>query len=266
MTEIIPAIDIIEGRCVRLTEGDYNRCSIYDVDPADMVRRCVDHGFTRIHVVDLDGAKASNPHNLKSLEKMTAVGCARIEWGGGIKSEGALNDIFNAGASYAVVGSLAARYPETMSWWIAKYGGDKIVLGADVRGGKIAVNGWLESTELTIEALIGRLPGLSQAICTEISRDGTLSGPDIDLYKRLISACPDVIFTASGGIGNMAHIEELAAIGMPRIIVGKALYEGRISLKELMSVHSRVGEEERTASVMQSRGEDLPNPLNNTNY
>ncbi len=238
MTEIIPAIDILGGRCVRLTEGDYGRCSVYDVDPVDMAWRYVDHGFGRIHVVDLDGAKASHPLNLGVLEKMAVISGADIEWGGGLKSEEALNDVFSAGAGHAVIGSLAARHPDIMSRWINEYGGDRIVLGADVRDGKIAVNGWLESTDLTIGELVGRLSGLTQAICTEISRDGTFEGPDTGLYRGLMSAWPDVVFTASGGIGSMSHIDELISAGVPRVIVGKALYEGRVKLADLMNINN----------------------------
>lgn len=237
MTQIIPAIDLIDGRCVRLTEGDYDRCKIYDAEPVDQVKRFVDHGFTRIHVVDLDGAKASRPQNLPLLERMAAIPGALIEWGGGIKSGDALSDLFCAGAHYAVVGSLAARQPETMARWIEDYGPDRMVLGADVRGGKIAVNGWLESTELTIDALIARLPGLTQAICTEISRDGTLAGPDTNLYRRLMLEHPDIIFTASGGIGSIDHVTELIDMGMQRIVVGKALYEGKINLEDLSKLN-----------------------------
>lgn len=236
MIEIIPAIDMIDGRCVRLSQGDYERCSVYNVRPEDMVRSFVDAGLERIHVVDLDGAKVSRPVNLLTLEKMAAINGARIEWGGGLKSRQALDDAFNAGASYAVVGSLAAKNPPLMAEWLRELGAARIILGADVRDGKISVNGWLEDTEMTIESLIDVLlpSGLNQVICTEISRDGTFAGPATDLYKELGSRYPSVVLTASGGIGKMADIETLAEAGIPRVIVGKALYEGRISLTQIM--------------------------------
>lgn len=234
-TRIIPAIDIIGGRCVRLSQGDYERCTVYDSDPADMVRRFVDAGMERIHAVDLDGAKASEPKNLHTLEKLASVSGATIEWGGGIKSEQALTDSFNAGASFAVIGSLAAREPERMAEWTVRYGSDRMVLGADAADGKIAVSGWLEKTSLTIDELIDRLKpsGLTQAICTEISRDGMLKGPAFDLYAGLLERHPNIIFTASGGVGTMADIEKLSELGVQRTIVGKALYEGHVTLRQI---------------------------------
>lgn len=235
MIEIIPAIDIIGGRCVRLSQGDYDRCTRYDASPVDMVKRFVDAGMTRIHAVDLDGAKTSRPQNLSTLEALASVGGAAIEWGGGLKSEQAVVDAFNAGASYAVIGSLAAKEPAVMAAWTAKYGPDRIVLGADARDGKIAVSGWLETTALTVSDLIGELApsGLNQAIVTDISRDGMLAGPAFDLYRDLLERWPSVVFTASGGVGTIADIEQLAELGVHRVITGKAIYEGRISLAAL---------------------------------
>ena len=235
MIEIIPAIDIIGGRCVRLSQGDYDRCTTYDAQPVDMVKRYVDAGFGRVHVVDLDGAKASYPRNLATLERMASVDGASIEWGGGIKSEDALRDLFNAGATYAIIGSLAAKNPSLMGEWIKTYGSDKMVLGADVREGKIAVSGWLEDTELTISDLVAKLEPyrLTQAICTEISRDGMFTGAAVGLYEELMAQHPSVIFTASGGIGSMDDIVALDEAGVPRVIVGKALYEGRIALEDM---------------------------------
>ena len=235
MIKILPAIDIIGGKCVRLSQGDYDRCTTYVAQPVDMVKRYVDAGFERVHVVDLDGAKASSPCNLPTLEKMASVNGAQIEWGGGIKSEIALHDLFNAGASYAVIGSLAAKNPSLMGEWLQRYGSDRIVLGADVRNGRIAVSGWLEEMPLTISALVSQLEpsGLTQAICTEISRDGMFTGAAVDMYGELMEQHPGVIFTASGGIGSMDDIVRLDEISMPRVIVGKALYEGRITLNEL---------------------------------
>ena len=238
MIQVIPAVDLIEGRCVRLSQGDYNRRTTYDAVPADMVRRFADSGLVRIHVVDLDGAKASEPQNLRTLEDMARVDGVEIEWGGGLKSEQALRDVFNAGATYAVVGSLAAREPATFAGWLQQWGGERLVLGADVREGKVSVAGWLEDLDLSIEQLTDQLlpHGLNQVICTDISRDGMLQGPNAALYTDLQARYPQVDFCVSGGIGTLDDIVQLDALGLRRVIVGKALYEGRIDLRELMKL------------------------------
>ena len=233
--EIIPAIDIIEGRCVRLTQGDYAQKRVYDASPVDMAKRFADCGVKRIHVVDLDGAKSSSPRNLKTLEKIAYGANVEIEWGGGIKSEEALRSLFDYGATYAIVGSVAAQKRELFAQWLQTFGGEKIVLGADLRDGKVSVNGWLEDMELTIEQLIdGFLPhGLSQVICTDISRDGMLQGPSFDLYTRLQDSYDKVDFTVSGGISSMKDIEQCHEMGLRKVIVGKAIYENRITLKDI---------------------------------
>lgn len=235
MLEIIPAIDIIEGRCVRLSQGDYACKTTYEADPADMVKRFIDAGVKRIHVVDLDGAKASQPKNLATLERIANVGHATIEWGGGLKSEEAVKQVFNSGATYAIVGSIAAKEPHLFAQWIDTFGPERMVLGADALNGKIAVNGWLESTELTIEALIEKfLPHhLSQVICTDISRDGMLQGPSFDLYTHLQEQYPNIDFTVSGGLSSMADVRKLNELNLRKVIIGKAIYEGKISLKEI---------------------------------
>ena len=233
--EIIPAIDIIEGRCVRLSQGDYDRRKVYDESPVDMAKRYADCGVKRIHVVDLDGAKSSSPKNLKVLEKMAVGASVEIEWGGGVKSEESLRALFDYGATYAIVGSVAAREPMLFAEWLARFGGDKMVLGADVRNGKVSVNGWLEDLAVTIEELIdGFLPmGLSQVVCTDITRDGMLQGPTDELYVKLQSRYLSVDFTVSGGIGSMADIKRLNEKGLRKVIVGKAIYENRITLKDI---------------------------------
>ena len=233
--EIIPAIDIIEGRCVRLSQGDYDRRKVYDDSPVDMAKRYADCGVKRIHVVDLDGAKSSSPKNLKVLEKMAVGAEVEIEWGGGVKSEESLCALFDYGATYAIVGSVAAREPMLFAEWLAHFGGDKMVLGADVRNGKVSVNGWLEDLAVTIEELIdGFLPmDLSQVVCTDITRDGMLQGPTDELYVKLQSRYLSVDFTVSGGIGSMADIERLNEKGLRKVIVGKAIYENRITLKDI---------------------------------
>lgn len=233
--EIIPAIDIIEGRCVRLSQGDYAQTKVYDASPVDMAKRYVDCGVKRIHVVDLDGAKSSSPRNLKTLEKMAVGADVEIEWGGGIKSEESLRALFDYGATYAIVGSVAAQNQMLFAEWLARYGGERMVLGADVRDGKVAVNGWQQEVELTIDDLVGEfLPmGLSQVICTDISRDGMLQGPSFELYTRLQEQYGAVDFTVSGGISAMKDIEECDRLGLRKVIVGKAIYENRITLKDI---------------------------------
>lgn len=232
---ILPAIDIIGGRCVRLSQGDYNQQTQYEAMPVDMVKQYVAHGFKRIHVVDLDGAKAFCPQNLDTLSELAAVPGAEIEWGGGIKSVEALGAVLDAGAKYAVVGSVAAKQPELFEQWLRMFGHERIVLGADVREGRVAVNGWQEEMDVTIDDLVDRFLkyGLSQVICTEISRDGMLQGPATELYVRLQKKYPEVDFTVSGGISSMADIHALKAAHLRRVIVGKAIYEGRITLDEL---------------------------------
>lgn len=233
--EIIPAIDIIEGRCVRLSQGDYAQTKVYDASPVDMAKRYADCGVKRIHVVDLDGAKSSSPRNLKTLEKMAVGADVEIEWGGGIKSEESLRALFDYGATYAIVGSVAAQNQMLFAEWLARYGGERMVLGADVRDGKVAVNGWQQEVELTIDDLVGEfLPmGLSQVICTDISRDGMLQGPSFELYTRLQEQYGAVDFTVSGGISAMKDIEECDRLGLRKVIIGKAIYENRITLKDI---------------------------------
>lgn len=235
MIEIIPAIDIIDGRCVRLSQGDYGRRSIYDASPVDMAKRYADCGVRRIHVVDLDGAKSSSPKNLKTLERMAVGADVEIEWGGGIKSEDALRALFDYGADYAIVGSVAARDPQLFVEWLSRFGGDKMILGADVRDGKVSVNGWQEDLSIGIEDMVEEfIPhGLRQTICTDISRDGMLQGPAFDLYTSLQKRYDNVDFTVSGGVGSMADVERLNELSLRRVIVGKAIYENRITLKEI---------------------------------
>ena len=235
MIEIIPAIDIIEGRCVRLSQGDYARSKVYDASPVDMAKRYADCGIKRIHVVDLDGAKSSSPKNLKTLEKMAVGASVEIEWGGGIKSEESLRALFDYGANYAIVGSVAARTPQLFAEWLNMFGGQKMVLGADVREGRVSVNGWLEDLGVGIEQLVdGFLPyGLSQVICTDITKDGMLQGPSFELYTDLQSRYDGVDFTVSGGISSMADIEKLNELQLRKVIVGKAIYENRITLKDI---------------------------------
>ncbi len=235
MIEIIPAIDIIAGRCVRLTQGDYDRQTVYDEKPSEMLRRYADAGVRRVHVVDLDGARSGSPANLRVIEEIATLSLCEIEFGGGIKSDVSLRDVFNAGADYAIAGSIAVKSPETVSRWLRNHGGDKIILGADLRDGKVSVGGLLEDSLLTADELIDRfLPdGLSQVICTDISKDGMLQGPAVGLYTGLSQRYGGVVFTVSGGISSMSDIVRLDELGMKRVIVGKAIYERRITLDEI---------------------------------
>ena len=234
-TQIIPAIDIIDGRCVRLSQGDYDRRRVYDASPEDMAKRYADCGVRRIHVVDLDGAKSSSPKNLKTLERMAVGASVEIEWGGGIKSEDALRALFDYGADCAIVGSVAAREPELFIEWLLRFGGERMILGVDVRDGRVSVNGWREDLNLGVDDMVGEfLPhGVKQVVCTDISKDGMLQGPSFDLYTVLQRRYDGVDFTVSGGIGSMSDIVRLDELGLRKVIVRKAVYENRITLKDI---------------------------------
>ncbi len=233
MIQIIPAIDIIDGRCVRLSQGDYGRSKCYDASPLDMALRYEETGVSRLHLVDLDGAKAGGPQNLKVLEQIASRTSLEVEIGGGIKTTDALRAVFDYGAAYAICGSVAVKQPELFNEWLMAFGPGKIILGADLRNGKVSVNGWLEDVDMTIDDLIGLFPSVSQIICTDISKDGMLQGPAFDLYTDLQGRWPAIDFTVSGGISSMADIERLNDAGLRRVIVGKAIYENRITLCEI---------------------------------
>lgn len=235
MINIIPAIDLIDGKCVRLTKGDYNQKKQYDASPLDMALRYQDIGIRRMHLVDLDGAKSSSPKNLHVLEQIATHTSLDIEWGGGIKNDEALRDAFNAGANHLIIGSVAVSRPELFARWLDEYGGHRLVLGADVNNGRVAINGWLEESEQTIENLIDRFVphGLREVICTDIAKDGMLQGPTFDLYARLQAAYPEQDIIVSGGISKMDDIRRLNEMNLRHVIVGKAIYEGRITLNEL---------------------------------
>ncbi len=235
MIEISPAIDIVSGRCVRLSKGDFGTGKVYDVDPVEMAERLSACGVRRIHAVDLDGARDSRPRNLDVLERMASRADAEIEWGGGISSADALREAFRAGASQVIVGSVAALDPGMFEDWLGQYGGGRLVLGADVREGRVSVKGWQEDTDMTVEALVERfLPyGLREVICTDISRDGMLSGPSASIYADLQRRFGSLFVTVSGGVSSMEDVKSLDTLGLKRVIVGKAIYEGRISLEEI---------------------------------
>lgn len=235
MIQIIPAIDIIEGRCVRLSQGDYNRRTSYDPSPLDMALKFRDTGLKRIHLVDLEGAKAGTPRNLRTLEQIASATGLEIEWGGGVKKDSDLRDVLDAGARDVIVGSVAVRNPELFDRWLRTFGGDRIILGADLRNGKVAVAGWTEDSSASIHELIELfLPaGLSQVITTDISKDGMLEGPSTQLYVDLAKLYPSVSFTVSGGVSSIRDILRLNRLGLKRVIVGKAIYENRISMADI---------------------------------
>ncbi len=235
MIEIIPAIDIIGGKCVRLTEGDFRSIKIYDESPIDTARRFADAGLRRLHVVDLDGAKIGVPANLTILELIASETDLVIDFGGGIKTDDDINAVFDAGAAMASIGSVAARSPEKLKEWIAKFGGAKILLGADARGGKVSIDGWQTETEHNVvDFLRGWTDaGVTQAFVTDISKDGALAGPGIELYKDILASLPQLDLISSGGVATLDDIEMLQATGCRGVIIGKAIYEGRISLEEL---------------------------------
>ncbi len=233
--EIIPATDIIGGECVRLSQGDYDRKTTYYSDPLEAAKAFEGAGVKRLHMVDLDGAKSSAPMNLKVLERVATHTSLIVQYGGGIKSRQALKDLFSAGAERAIVGSLAVREPQMFAEWLDEFGGEKMILGADLKGDKVAIQGWLEESEMGAAELFNRfMPhGLRHIITTDISRDGMMCGAATELYKSLNAQFPTLNIIASGGISKMADVEELDEAGVASVIVGKALYEGGITLKEL---------------------------------
>ncbi len=237
---IIPAIDIIEGKCVRLTQGDYNQKTIYNEHPLEVAKQFEDAGLTRLHLVDLDGAKAGSVMNWKVLEAIAGKTKMIIDFGGGIKIEKDVNIVFESGAALATVGSIAVKDEATFTGWLQKFGPDKFLLGADVKDEKIAVAGWLETTNVWIYDFIEKYleKGVRQIFCTDVSKDGKLEGPSVDLYKNIITKFPSLHFIASGGVSSMEDVDQLQLIGCKGVIIGKAIYEGRVKLRELTKLNS----------------------------
>ena len=235
MIEIIPAIDLIEGKCVRLTQGDYAQKKIYNENPLEVARMFADAGISRLHLVDLDGAKAQHIVNHKVLEKITTKTNLIVDFGGGLKSDDDLRIAFECGASMITGGSIAVKNPLVFTRWIQKYGPERIILGADVKNEKIAVNGWTEDTDIELIPFLDdyRKKGISKIICTDISKDGMLEGPSTELYTEILRCLPDAYLIASGGVSSLRDIELLEEAGIPAVIFGKAIYEGRIRLKDL---------------------------------
>lgn len=235
MIELIPAIDIIEGKCVRLSQGDYNSKKTYNENPLEVAKSFEDHGIKRLHLVDLDGAKAQHIVNYKVLEKIANNTNLVIDFGGGLKTDKDLRIAFESGASMVTGGSIAVKNPTIFESWIKTYGADKIILGADAKDKKIAVTGWLESTDCELIDFLGNYinKGVNKVICTDIAKDGMLQGPSTALYKEILESYPSLWLIASGGVSCMEDIIKLDEAGVPAVIFGKAIYEGKISLKEL---------------------------------
>lgn len=233
--QIIPAIDLIEGKCVRLTEGDYAQKKIYNEDPLEVAKQFEGVGLMRLHLVDLDGAKAGEVVNWKVLEKIANKTSLKIDFGGGIKTEATLKTVLDTGATYATIGSLAVKSPDTFEEWIARFGAAVFMLGADVYEEKIAIGGWIEKTNIDVYDFIGSYmnKGVTQLFCTDIQKDGKLEGPSLVLYQKIITQFPSLQLIASGGVSQLKDLEELKSIGCAAAIVGKAIYENKISLDEL---------------------------------
>lgn len=235
MIELIPAIDIIDGKCVRLSQGDYNSKKVYNENPVEVAKELEAHGIRRLHVVDLDGAASHHVVNYRTLEQIASRTSLVIDFGGGVKSDEDLVIAFESGAQMVTGGSIAVKNPERFCHWLQTYGSERIILGADVKDRRIAVNGWRDESACELfpflEDYVGK--GIRKVICTDINCDGMLQGPSISLYKEMLEAHPDLYLIASGGVGSTEDIRQLEATGIPAVIFGKALYEGRITFKEL---------------------------------
>lgn len=231
---IIPAIDIIEGKCVRLSKGDYDTKKIYNESPLEVAKAFEAHGIAYLHLVDLDGAKSKHIVNYKVLERLANKTSLKIDFGGGLKSDADINIAFESGASQITGGSVAVKSPETFMRWLDQYGSEKIILGADVKGTHIAIEGWLKTSEQTLFDFVHdyKKKGVEYVICTDISKDGMLEGPAFDLYKSLL-AKEEIKLIASGGISKFEELPQLQDLGCEGVIIGKAIYENRISLKQL---------------------------------
>jgi len=237
--EIIPAIDIIDGKCVRLTHGNYNQKKVYNEHPLEVAKEFEDAGLQRLHLVDLDGAKAGAVKNWKALETIAGKTSLVIDFGGGLKTEKDVQIVFDSGASLATVGSIAVKEESTFVAWLNKYGPDKFLLGADVKDEKITIAGWTEQTTVWIYDFLQQYieKGVKQVFCTDVSKDGALEGPSIELYKNIIKQFDKLHFIASGGVSNIDDVYQLQEIGCKGVIIGKAIYEGRVSLNDLKRIN-----------------------------
>jgi len=238
--EVIPAIDIIEGKCVRLTQGDYSQKKVYNENPLEVALQFEGAGLSRLHLVDLDGAKAGAVRNWKVLERIATKTSLKIDFGGGIKTETDVDIVFNSGAILATIGSIAVKDENLFSEWINRYGAEKFFLGADVKNEKIAVSGWQETTDIWIYDFIEKYisKGLKQIFCTDVSKDGLLQGPSLDLYKNIVGKFSSHHFIASGGVSDIDDVYRLEEVGCKGVIIGKAIYENRISVTSLSKFKS----------------------------
>jgi phosphoribosylformimino-5-aminoimidazole carboxamide ribotide isomerase len=236
---IIPAIDLIDGKCVRLTKGDYGTKKVYGNDPLEMAKRFEQHGFQRLHLVDLDGAKAGKVINLPVLEAISNNTNLKVDFGGGIKSDEDLASVMAAGAYQVTIGSLAVKDPSKVGEWIDRFGAEKIILGADVKDRMVAIGGWLETSSLELFDLIQYYynKGVRDVLCTDISKDGMLEGPAFSLYDEIMQKYPDILLIASGGVSGIEDVRKLKDAGIPSVVIGKAIYEGRIDLNELVTLN-----------------------------
>jgi len=234
-TEIIPAIDVLGGKCVRLSQGDYARQTVYNADPLEVARVYEDAGIKRLHLVDLDGAREKHIVNFRILERIALKTRLVVDFGGGLKSDEDLRIAFECGAAMVTGGSIAVKNPETFLSWLKKYGPEKIILGADAKEGKIAVSGWTEESEMEIIPFIQsyQREGIRTVISTDISKDGMLSGPSFPLYQEILSLMPDLFLIASGGVSSIGDVVRLSEMNVPGVVIGKAIYEGKLSLKEI---------------------------------
>lgn len=228
--QIIPAIDIIEGKCVRLSQGDYNRKKVYHSDPLEVAKEFEDWGIKRLHIVDLDGARASHIVNHEVLRRIASSTSLIIDFGGGIKSDADVEIAFDSGAQMITGGSIAVKNPDIFARWIEKYGNEKIILGADHKDGRIAISGWMEDSGLELIEFVRNYidKGIKKVICTDIAVDGMLKGPSVTIYKEILDNFDTIELIASGGVGSPDHLKQLKDIGIPSVIVGKAIYEGAI--------------------------------------
>ena len=235
MIELIPAIDIIDGKCVRLTKGDYNTKTVYG-NPVEMALMLADKGFERLHVVDLDGAKSKHIVNVKVLSEITSKTKLKVDFGGGIKTDDDIKMAFDNGAALVTIGSVAISNPELFDGWLEKYGADKIILGADVRNGRISINGWKEDSDTKLLPFLERYVkhGVKNVLCTEISKDGMMGGTAVELYSEIMNAYPTLHLIASGGVSKQEDINELNRRGIPAVVFGKSIYEGKIDLDKLL--------------------------------
>jgi phosphoribosylformimino-5-aminoimidazole carboxamide ribotide isomerase len=235
MIKIIPSIDLVDGKCVRLTQGKFEEKKIYDSDPIAVAKRFAEAGLERLHLVDLDGAKAGKVVNHKILEAIAAETKLKIDFGGGVKSDEDIQKIFDCGANQASIGTIAVQNPKLLLSWIQKYGNDKIILGADVLNGIVRINGWVNPTEIKLFDFITNYQwhGIRYVLCTDIEKDGMMEGSSVDLYKSIIQKFPGMRVIASGGVSSIDEIKKLDKIGCYGVVIGKAIYENLISLEEL---------------------------------